>query len=141
MDCHCTAPGNTVRLPIAIDGAWFFTGDAHANQGDGELCGVALEISARVRLRFSLEPGQVVPGPRVESPEAIMCVGSGRPLEEAAREAWVSLIAVLGHDYGLSRSAAYQLVTHAGRARIGNIVNPRYSVVASIEKKYLPALK
>jgi amidase len=139
MDCHAIAPGNIVRLPIAVDDGVFFVGDAHANQGDGELCGVALEMTAKVRLRLRLEDGQVVPGPWIESPEEIMCVGSGRPLEEAVREAWVNLIRILGEHYGIERSRAYQLVTHAGRSRIGNVVNPRYSVVASIAKRYLPA--
>ena len=39
MDVRDTAPGRTVYLPVFVPGALFFTGDAHAGQGDGELCG------------------------------------------------------------------------------------------------------
>jgi len=44
MDCPDVKPGNIVYLPVCVDGAYFFTGDCHANQGEGELCGTALEI-------------------------------------------------------------------------------------------------
>jgi amidase len=54
MDVPDVKPGNTVYLPVRAPGALFFTGDCHAGQGDGELCGVALEITARVTVRFGL---------------------------------------------------------------------------------------
>ena len=63
MDVPDVCPGNTVRLPVSVEGAYFFTGDAHAAQGDGELCGVACEVTARVRLRLSVEKGSPSSGP------------------------------------------------------------------------------
>lgn len=54
MDVPDAKPGNTVYLPVRVPGAFFFTGDCHAGQGDGELCGVALEITAKVTVRFDL---------------------------------------------------------------------------------------
>ena len=52
MDCVETCPGNEVWFPVLVEGAHFFTGDAHASQGDGEVTGVALEIPAKVTLTF-----------------------------------------------------------------------------------------
>jgi len=52
MDCVETRPGSTVWLPVHNEGALFFVGDAHARQGDGELTGVAAEMSAHVTARF-----------------------------------------------------------------------------------------
>ncbi|QEC47567.1 acetamidase [Baekduia soli] len=137
MDVPDTCPGNIVRLPVNVDGAWFFTGDAHASQGDGELCGVACEMTARVRVRFGVESGATIAWPRIESPTEIMTVGSARPMEDAARIAWVELIRWMQADYGFEELEAYQLLTHAGRMRVGNMVDPQYSLVAKIDKSLL----
>ena len=64
MDCVETRPGNEVWFPVLVEGAHFFTGDAHASQGDGELTGVALEIPAKVTVTFELKkevPHQLAP--------------------------------------------------------------------------------
>ena len=137
MDVPDTCPGNVVRLPVSVEGAYFYTGDAHAAQGDGELCGVACEVTARVRLRLSVEKGSPVKWPRIESETELMAVGSARPMEDAARIAWVELIDWLEADYGFGRLEAYQLLTHAGRMRVGTMVDPLYSVVARLDKRYL----
>ena len=92
MDCVETKPGNEVWFPIHIEGAHFFTGDAHASQGDGELRGVALEIPARVTVSFEVKKGFTVNWPRIVSDDFIMVAGSARPLEAAARIVWVELI-------------------------------------------------
>jgi acetamidase/formamidase len=137
MDVPDTCPGNVVRLPVSVEGAFFYTGDAHAAQGDGELCGVACEMTARVRVRLTVESGRSIAWPRIESETELMTVGSARPMEDAARIAWKELIAWLEADYGIDRWEAYQLLTHVGRMRIGNMVDPLYSVVARLDKRYL----
>jgi amidase len=141
MDVPDVCPGNTIHLPVSVEGAYFYTGDAHAAQGDGELCGVACEVTARVRLRLTVEKGRSVAWPRIASETELMAVGSSRPLEDAARIAWVELIDWLVADYGFERLEAYQLLTHAGRLRVGNMVDPQYSVVAKIERRFLPDRK
>jgi amidase len=137
MDVADICPGNTVRLPVRNEGAYFYTGDAHAAQGDGELCGVACEMTARVRLSLRLEKGNAADWPRVESPTHLMSVGSSRPLEDAARIAWTDLIHWLEKDHGWDRWEAYQLLTQAGEMRLGNMVDPQYSMVAKISRDYL----
>ena len=135
MDVPDVRPGNTVYLPVRVPGALFFTGDCHAGQGDGELCGVALEITARVTVRFDLLKQQSIAWPRIESPEELMAVGSARPMEDAARIAYAELVAWL-EELGWDRWEAYQALTQIGRLQVGNMVDTYYSLVAKIEKRY-----
>lgn len=137
MDCRDTCPGNTVYLPVRVPGALFFTGDGHGNQGDGELCGVALEITTRSVLTFELLKGQTIAWPRIESAEQLMTVGSARPMEDAARIAYTELVEWIASDFGFDRWEAYQLLTQAGTMYVGNMVDTYYSLVAGIDKSYL----
>lgn len=138
MDVPDVRPGNTVVLPVRNEGALFYTGDAHARQGQGELCGVALEMTATVTVRFELRDGAGIEWPRIESPDRLMVVGSARPMEDAARIANAELIAWLAADHGLDPLDAYQLLTQAGGLYVGNMVDTTYSLVASIARAHLP---
>ncbi len=137
MDVPDVTIGNTLYFPVHHPGALFYTGDVHAAQGQGELCGVALEISARVTMSFDAIKGKGIAWPRIESPDAIMTVGSARPMEDAARIAYSELVLWLESDYGFDKLDAYQLLTQAGRCYVGNMVDPNYSLVASCPKRYL----
>ena len=137
MDVPDIKPGNTVYLPIWNEGALFYTGDTHANQGQGELCGVGLEITSKVTVEFDVVKGQTIEWPRIESQDAIMVVGSAKPMEDAARIANTELVLWLESDYGFDRWDAYQLLTQAGGLYVGNMVDTTYSLVASIQKRYL----
>jgi amidase len=137
MDVPDVKPGNTVYLPVWNSGALVYTGDCHARQGQGELCGVALEITSKVTVVFEVIKDKAIEWPRIESDEAIMVVGSARPMEDAARIANTELILWLEQEYGYDRWDAYQLLTQAGGLYVGNMVDTTYSLVASIEKKYL----
>ena len=137
MDVPDVKPGNTVYLPVWNSGALVYTGDCHARQGQGELCGVAMEITSKVTVVFEVIKDKAIEWPRIESDEAIMVVGSARPMEDAARIANTELILWLEQEYGYDRWDAYQLLTQAGGLYVGNMVDTTYSLVASIEKKYL----
>ncbi|MGE4483565.1 MAG: acetamidase/formamidase family protein [Oscillospiraceae bacterium] len=135
MDVPAVKPGNTVYLPVDVEGAYFFTGDCHARQGDGELCGTAVEISAKVRLSFDIVKKMNTQWPRIESATHYMAVGSARPLEDAARIAWCELISWMT-ELGWEKEHAYQMLSQVGEMTLGNMVDPNYSMVAKIEKKY-----
>jgi amidase len=137
MDVPDVKPGNTVYLPVWNPGALVYTGDCHARQGQGELCGVALEITSRVTVVFEVIKDRAIEWPRIESDEAIMVVGSARPMEDAARIANTELILWLEQEYGYDRWDAYQLLTQAGGLYVGNMVDTTYSLVASVDKKHL----
>ncbi len=141
MDVPDVKPGNTIHLPVWNPGALFYTGDTHANQGQGELCGVALEITSRVTVVFELDKGRAIEWPRIESPDRIMVVGSARPMEDAARIANTELILWLEAEHGYDRWDAYQLLTQAGGLYVGNMVDTTYSLVASIDRRFLKPQK
>src|SRR5262245_3149018 len=67
MDIRQLAAGATLFLPVLVDGALFSVGDAHAAQGDGEVCVTAVEMSARVTLRIGLQPGRRLAEPRLRT--------------------------------------------------------------------------
>lgn len=136
MDVPDVKPGNTVYLPVRTEGAYFFTGDCHAGQGDGELCGVALEISAKATIKFELLKGKTIRWPRIESQEEYMAVGSARPMEDAARIAYAELIDWL-IEMGWDKLEAYQALTQIGKLHVGNMVDTNYSLVAKVDKKYV----
>ena len=137
MDVPDVTIGNTLYLPVHHPGGLFYVGDAHAAQGQGELCGVALEIAARGTFTFDVIKGKAIVWPRIESPERIMVVGSAKPMEDAARIAYAALVDWLVADYGFDRLDAYQLLSQAGGLYVGNMVDTVYSLVASCPKRYL----
>jgi len=137
MDVPDVTIGNTIYLPVKHPGALFYVGDAHAAQGQGELCGVALEIAAKGVFTFDVIKGKAITWPRIESADRIMVVGSARPMEDAARIAYVQLIKWMVDDYGWEMLDAYQLLSQAGGCYVGNMVDTTYSMVASCPKRYL----
>jgi acetamidase/formamidase len=139
MDVPDVCPGNTLYFPVHHPGALFYTGDAHAGQGQGELCGVALEITARGTFTFDVIKGKSIAWPRIESADEIMAVGSARPMEDAARIAYGELIEWMATDYNFDRLDAYQLLSQAGGLYVGNMVDTNYSLVAKCPKRYLSA--
>ncbi|CAN5607952.1 acetamidase/formamidase family protein [soil metagenome] len=138
MDVPDVTEGNTIYFPVHHPGALFYVGDAHAAQGQGELCGVALEIAARGVFEFEVIKNQAIAWPRIESNDYIMSVGSARPMEDAARIANADLIAWMVRDYGFDKLDAYQLLSAAGELYVGNMVDTTYSLVARCSKRYLP---
>lgn len=137
MDLPDVAPGNVIYLPVRADGAYLYLGDCHATQGDGEICGVAIEIPAVVTIVVDLVKDWPIQWPRVEAIDWIMSVGSVRPLEDAVRIAYRDLIYWMEGEFGFDRLEAYMLLTQAGRVRVGNVVDPNYTVGASIRRDYL----
>lgn len=138
MDAPEIREGTTVYLPIFHDGAYFYFGDGHARQGEGEVAGTGLETSMDVTLQIDLIKGKPIDWPRLEDADYIMVAGSGRPLIDAFRLAHVELIEWLVADYGFGKWDAYQLLGELAESTVANIVDPAYTVVAKFPKKYLP---
>jgi acetamidase/formamidase len=137
MDCSDVRAGNTLILPVNRPGALLGLGDAHALQGDGEVCGTAVEVNATTRLRLHIIKNTKIACPRVESPTHIMTLASTKPQEEATRTAFQELVNWMTRDYGWNRDDAYMFTSIAAEARIAQIVDPLYTVAAKLNKKYL----
>jgi acetamidase/formamidase len=138
MDTSDIREGATVYLPVFHEGGYFYFGDGHALQGDGEIVGSGLETTMDVTLQFDVIKGQQIAWPRIEDETHIMVAGSIRPLVDAFRIAHVELIQWLVTDYGFEKLEAYQVVSQAGVTRVANVVDPNYTVVAKFPKSALP---
>ena len=141
MDSPEASVGNTLYLPVNVAGALLYMGDGHAAMGDGEVAGTAIEVPLRTRLQISLIKGQKINWPRFENENTLMTVGAYRPLDDALRIAFTELVGWIHNDYGLSEVDTYELLSKVARIHLNEMVDPNYVVVASIEKKYLPAKK
>ena len=89
MDVPDVAPGAIVYLPVRSPGARIFIGDAHACQGDGELCGTGVEIASCTTIHVDLIKGRNLHWPRLEDEDLIMAIGSatlgGRDMNRLSR--------------------------------------------------------
>jgi amidase len=137
MDLPDVAPDAVIYLPVNAPGALLYLGDCHAAQGDGELCGVAIEHPTVTTVQVDLIKNWPIRWPRLETAEFIMTIGSARPMEDAARIAYRELVRWMVAEYGFEEIDAYMLLTQCGRVRLGNMVDPKYTLGASVAKTIL----
>lgn len=132
MDNRHLTTGTTVYLPVFVPGGHFSCGDAHAAQGDGEVCVSAVETYMDVTLRFTLlkdtltTPGYSVPRAAVSHNDDagyFATMGIDTDLMIGAKTAVRAMIAMLGRDYDLDPRDAYVLCSIAGDLKIHEIVD------------------
>ena len=138
MDTPEAKAGNTIYLGVNVPGALLSLGDGHYRMGEGEVCGAAVEGAMNTVFTVELIRGTYCAWPRIESDDSIMVAGSYRPLEDAFRIAHSQLVRWVAADTGLSVPDAYQLVSQIATSRIANVVDPNYTIVAKVPKRYLP---
>lgn len=137
MDIPDIRPGSITYLPVRAPGARLFIGDAHACEGDGEACGTAVEFASVTTIRVDLIKNWAIEWPRMENENVIMGIGSARPLEDAARIAYRELILWMVEDFGFDKLDAYMTLSVCAKARLGNFVDPKYSIGAMLDKGHL----
>ncbi len=141
MDAYQITKGATVYLPVNVDGALLQFGDGHLAQGEGEIIGTALEAALNVKLKIDLIHGKTIAWPRIENDDYIMTTGSYRPLEDAFRIAYKEMVLWLVDEFGFELMDAYQLCSQVGEVDVVQVVDPNYTVVAKIHKKWLPPVQ
>ncbi|QFY07265.1 acetamidase [Nonomuraea phyllanthi] len=137
MDTPELRAGVTVYLGVNVEGGMFSIGDGHALQGHGEVCGTAVESAMRTVVAVELLKGVATPWPRLEDDLHVMSTGSARPLEDAYRISQHDLVTWTSELTGLDTLDAYQLVSQAGQAPVGNVCDSNYTMVAKLPKAYL----
>jgi len=130
--------GSTVYLPVNVTGALFSIGDGHLVQGSGEIIGTAVESAMNVTLKIELIKNVNLNWPRIEDDNYIMSVGSYRPLEDAARIAYNDIVRWIAENYNMDLQDAYQLVSQTAETDLAQMVDPNYTIVVKVPKKYLP---
>ncbi|MEU4510126.1 acetamidase/formamidase family protein [Nonomuraea wenchangensis] len=137
MDTPELRAGVTVYLGVNVEGGLFAIGDGHARQGHGEVCGTAVESAMNTVVAVELIKGVATPWPRLEDDLHLMSTGSARPLEDAYRISQHDLVTWAAELTGLDTLDAYQLVSQAGEAPVGNVCDTNYTMVAKLPKAYL----
>ncbi|MBU6163589.1 MAG: acetamidase/formamidase family protein [Actinomycetales bacterium] len=138
MDTPEIRKGATVYFGVNQEGGLLAIGDGHCRQGEGEVIGTAVEAAMNTVIVIDLIKGIFTPWPRIENDLSIMSTGSTKPLEDAYRISQHDLINWVAADSKLDILDALQLVSQAGRAPVGNVVDPNYTFVSMVDKKYLP---
>ncbi len=100
--------------------------------------GTIHRLTAEVELTIDVVEGSGAEWPRLETETHIMTLGSTRPLMDCVRLAQMELLKWLVDEYGFQREEAWQLCGQVGSMRIGNVVDPCYTVSARFPKEYLP---
>ncbi|WP_342362552.1 acetamidase/formamidase family protein [Terrarubrum flagellatum] len=133
LDIRDLTAGVVLYLPVEVPGALFSVGDTHAAQGDGEVCGTAIESPMNVVLTFDLEKGVQLKTPRFTTPGPVTrhldekgyeaTTGVGPDLFEAACSAVSQMIDLLSARHGLAPVDAYMLCSVCGDLRVSEIVD------------------
>jgi len=135
IDLRDLVEGNTLYLPIWVDGAMFSIGDAHSRQGHGEVCLTAIETAMReAQLRFTVEEGWSLERPFAETPDSWISMGFHEDLLQAAKTAIRDMISFVGRRFGLQRGEAYSLCSIAADLYVTQVVNRTRGVHARLAK-------
>lgn len=138
MDVRDLIAGSILYLPVEVPGGLLSIGDTHAAQGDGEVCGTAIESPMQVTVRLDLIKGRCIDMPWIDRPSAPVgsrggrvwiTSGIGPDLHEAARASVRGMIDLLCRETGVSARDAYMLCSVAGDLKISQIVDaPNWTV-------------
>lgn len=133
LDIRDLAAGTTLYLPIEVAGALFSVGDTHAAQGDGEVCGTAIESPMDAVLTLDLIKNTPLQMPRFTTPGPVtnhldtkgyeVTTGVGPDLMTGAKQAVSQMIELLAARYNMNAVDAYMLVSVCGDLRISEIVD------------------
>ncbi|NYD41671.1 acetamidase/formamidase family protein [Nocardioides panaciterrulae] len=137
MDTPEMRAGTTAYFPVNVPGAMLSIGDGHARQGEGEVCGTAVEAAMETVVVIDLVKGLAPASPRLESDTHLMTTGSARPLEDAFRMSQHDLVTWTADLFDLEALDAYQLVSQAGLAPAGNVVDTNYTMLGKLPKSLL----
>ena len=140
MDIRDLCAGTELYLPVEVAGALFSVGDTHAAQGDGEVCGTAIESPMSVALTFDLVKGAELRFPRYDTPGPVsrhfdekgyhVTTGIGPDLMRGAMDAVSGMIDLLGALHGLAAPEAYMLCSVCADLRISEVVDQPNWVVS-----------
>jgi acetamidase/formamidase len=133
LDVKHLRQGTTLWLPVGVEGALFSIGDTHAMQGDGEVCGTAIETTMDVTLSLSVRDDVSIETPHYRLPRGALAAteqsayhvatGVAPDLHEAARQAVHQAMEFIGEKHRLDREEAYALCSVAGDLRIHEVVD------------------
>lgn len=125
IDCKELVEGTLLFLPIPLDGARFSAGDAHARQGDGEVCGTAIECALeRAELTLTVREELRLDAPIARTTDSWITFGFDEDLDEAAGMALDGMLELMVREHsGLDRRGALALASIVVDLRVTQLVN------------------
>jgi acetamidase/formamidase len=131
MDNKYLTAGTTVYFPVFVEGALFSIGDTHAAQGDGEVCGTAIEAPMRIVYEVEVLKGwRTISEPQYETDEFYGVTAFAETIDEAAKKATRFMIDYLVDTRGLTPTEAYMLASLAGDLKISEVVDVPHVLVS-----------
>ncbi len=140
LDVRDIASSSELYLPVEVAGALFSVGDTHAAQGDGEVCGTAIESAMNVTMTFDLIKGKAPPAPRFVTPGPVsrhldsagydVTTGVGPDLMAAAGDAVSAMVDLISAQQAIPAEDAYILCSVCGDLRISEVVDAPNWVVS-----------
>jgi acetamidase/formamidase len=130
IDCRSLVAGSTLYLPVNVAGALLTLGDGHARQGDGEVCGTAIECPMTTRVVLDVVTNPAVPGIHAETPSGRITFGFDEDLNEAMAQALDSMLGWMQVLYGLDKAAAMALASPSVDLRVTQVANEVWGVHA-----------
>lgn len=136
MDDRDMAEGSVVYLPVFVEGALFSIGDGHAAQGDGEVCGTAIEAPLDLIVQLEVvKGGRSIEEPQYENGDRYSVTAFGVTIDEAAKKATGYMVDYLAAEHGLAPEDAYMLASIAADLKIAEVVDlPHVLVTMSISR-------
>lgn len=128
-------PGATMAYPVFAEGALLYVGDPHFAQGDGEICGTAIEASLTARIQVSVAKGVGNTSPLLQTASHWFTHGFGADLDAAMRMAAEQMLWFLKDHYGLSADDAYSLASVAMDLGVTQVVDGTIGCHAGILKE------
>ncbi|MDP1873377.1 acetamidase/formamidase family protein [Phenylobacterium sp.] len=137
MDLKRLTVGSTLYLPVFNPGALFYTGDAHAAQGDGEVSGNAIEASLTGTLQFIVHKGKGadMPAPFAEDAANYYVMGLDEDLDDAMRKSVENTVAFLEAHAGISKADAYSISSIAVDFAVAEAVDGVEIIYGTVPKK------
>jgi acetamidase/formamidase len=123
IDCKELVAGTTLFLPIPVDGALFSAGDGHATQGDGEVCGTAIECPVEAQVMLDIRDDLELEWPMARIDGAWLTFGFDEHLGFAARKAVDGMLDLMEREHGLGREDALALASLVVDLRVTQVVN------------------
>jgi acetamidase/formamidase len=123
LDCKELGAGSTLFLPIPVAGALFSAGDGHARQGDGEVCGTAIECPSEAMLTLQVRDDLPLEWPLARTADAWLTFGFDDDLDVAAEIATRGIVGVIEREYRLGGDDALALASVVVDLRVTQVVN------------------
>jgi len=127
-------PGAVMCYPVFVEGAGLYVGDPHFAQGDGEICGTAIEASLNARIQVSVVKDLAVTAPLMQHGDQWITHGFGDDLDAAMRMAAEQMLWLLTDRLGLDPDDAYSLCSVAMDLGVTQVVDSVIGCHAIIDR-------